>query len=538
PITIESDKIRKKGKGEDKKDNPPINQYLKKIKTEVYIYESKPKSKKEEGKVLIREIQKPGKLGKLSKQYIYEEISKKKKTDSDKNEITPIRTDTIVEEKMKYVYEDTYPYAPILCSFDGSSNSNEEKIWVKLWRDMVWSILRGIPTTRNEYKTYQLEDDPDIQKLWKTLFKYNELKALKSQNYIGSQEKNAELVDFKDIHKHLFILNFSPITYQIYVPKKMEYHSKIKDYKLVDNGYIICVPDIKMLKSFCDYFPDYMNNRNMEIAGYRPKESIVYLPQIAGYDSFNRIHTIMKQKLGDSFYEILYAQDILHCEKDGNNIRIRGSIRLKPDFDFENKVLGYKRNYHNYLFQKKLIENTLLDKHELSGLYSIFTNYPHEYFYKYWEGGFKIDASNYFKEKQEGEQRMSEEGNNNQDKVPKSLETLVFQIIQSYIYGKLESKFQLKWDDSMKGKENPKGKDFSEKKEKISKEAFLAIRSRKDKEDFINYFTSTICSVSQRLGEEGYLTLVKSLYEKESSDTEAGWEKIRALSMLALSANS
>lgn len=70
PITIESDKIRKKGKGEDKKDNPPINQYLKKIKTEVYIYESKPKSKKEEGKVLIREIEKPGKLGKLSKQYI------------------------------------------------------------------------------------------------------------------------------------------------------------------------------------------------------------------------------------------------------------------------------------------------------------------------------------------------------------------------------------------------------------------------------------------------------------------------------------
>ena len=85
----------------------------------------------------------------------------------------------------------------------------------------------------------------------------------------------------------------------------------------------------------------------------------------------------------------------------------------------------------------------------------------------------------------------------------------------------------------MKG--NERGKDYSDKKEKIAKDAFLAIRSRKDKDDFITYFTSTICSVSQRLGEDGFKVLVDALY---NSTEEVGWEKVRALSMLALSANS
>jgi CRISPR-associated protein Cmx8 len=88
-------------------------------------------------------------------------------------------------------------------------------------------------------------------------------------------------------------------------------------------------------------------------------------------------------------------------------------------------------------------------------------------------------------------------------------------------------KHPLRWKD-VQG--TPKESEYREKKAKIAKSAFLDVRSRSEKSDFINYFASTICSVSQRMNEESFEKLTRDLYE----DTD----KIRTLTMLALSANS
>jgi CRISPR-associated protein Cmx8 len=110
-----------------------------------------------------------------------------------------------------------------------------------------------------------------------------------------------------------------------------------------------------------------------------------------------------------------------------------------------------------------------------------------------------------------------------------TLEHLIFQRIQAYVLGKTERKYKLSWE---KAKGNPtQEKDYSEKKEKVGREAFLAVRSRTGA-DFVAYFTSTICSVPQRTSEEKFLEIARALMDPK------GIEQVRSLTLLALSAVS
>lgn len=73
--------------------------------------------------------------------------------------------------------------------------------------------------------------------------------------------------------------------------------------------------------------------------------------------------------------------------------------------------------------------------------------------------------------------------------------------------------------------------EYIEARQKICMDAFLAMRSRRDQE-FIEYFTGTICSVPQFLPSDDYVFVSQALLEED------GWERVKTLSMLALSAHS
>ena len=108
-----------------------------------------------------------------------------------------------------------------------------------------------------------------------------------------------------------------------------------------------------------------------------------------------------------------------------------------------------------------------------------------------------------------------------------SYEVLVYRVISVYIRRKLKSKYELEWDTV---KNDPSKRDeYKEMKEKVAREAFLAVRSRNGM-DFTDYFASTLCSVSQPLSEQQYVKLAQALYK----DTD----KVRTLTLLALSARS
>lgn len=109
---------------------------------------------------------------------------------------------------------------------------------------------------------------------------------------------------------------------------------------------------------------------------------------------------------------------------------------------------------------------------------------------------------------------------------PLTTEYAVYQLVGTYLSKKLKGKYGLDWS-TVKGTP-AKETEYAELKEKVARDAFLAIRSRSNKEDFIEYFVSTICSVSQHLNQQAYLKVAEELFSRT--------EDIRTLTMLALSA--
>ncbi|EMO78631.1 type I-MYXAN CRISPR-associated protein Cmx8 [Leptospira kirschneri] len=521
------------------KEGTEFTTFERKENTTFYYYEIESKSLKKDKKTkteiqpireIVKEIldKKSGKIKKI-KSYIYEEKLQEKK-EIDDEEIDPIREEEVEDVVTYYAYQMNYPLGSFLHTFDKSIDN----VWIKIWREMQW-LLRG-------YKQRQIYENPnkEVEIIWENFSKDKKENDLSKVLFLSAQNNNAEKVNFKETHTNKFLLHFWLFAAQPYAYWTQR---KEKDkYKTDEHGFIIAVPDIAKLESFNFIFNELIKNQNNEIKKHpikRPEQAVVYLPRLAGFLLLKNIHDILKKKIHSDYSDVVFGIDLFHYDYEwekGKPNKKRASIfkgytRIKPNIDLENKAANIKKLYKNFFFQKQLLQNIFDGKEELESFYSLFCTREYEYFFNHWEGEFKPDAKIFFEEKEikfKGEQKMSEDGN-----VPKTIELLVHQIIRTYILSKLDSKYELKWDDSMKGNEH--GKVFSEKKEKIAKDAFLAIRSRKDREDFINYFTSTICSVPHKLGEEGYIKLAESLYNAEE---DTGWEKIRALSMLALSANS
>jgi CRISPR-associated protein Cmx8 len=117
----------------------------------------------------------------------------------------------------------------------------------------------------------------------------------------------------------------------------------------------------------------------------------------------------------------------------------------------------------------------------------------------------------------------------------------VYKLIQAYVFRKTESKSGIKWDDF----KNKRVKDpitnrekidvpqsYRQQRERICMDAFLRFRACHAKEDFVSYFTGTICSVPHYLPEAEYRALADALLSDER------WEEVKALAMLALSSFS
>lgn len=125
--------------------------------------------------------------------------------------------------------------------------------------------------------------------------------------------------------------------------------------------------------------------------------------------------------------------------------------------------------------------------------------------------------------------------------VDQALSQRVHGLVKAYVYRKSESKSVIKWDDfkDKKVKDESTGRErlnvpqkYREVREKICADAFLRLRACKAREDFVSYFTGTICSVPQFLPEAEYLKVADAIL------TDERWEEVKALTMLALSALS
>lgn len=422
------------------------------------------------------------------------------------------------KDKKVYPYDDVIPKGAFIADADPESDRGK---WIKLWRDFLWSILRGVPATRSPYESRasgNYTDDSD--KVWKELLQPTEFTVdLPSTYYIGAQASNPENVPFKDRARYQFLLHFWVFVASIYVPAVIDNEGK-RDFV----GYAIAIPDISQLKTFCNEFLEVLKQRGNEVTGYRPRDAVIDLAVEGALDLIARLRDRVS-RLEDSLGDLVLGVDVIHTEKQGNNVRILGKTRLDPpEKEWIDKYREIRENLWHATFRRQRLLNLVSNKAWYIGFDSLLCTLAYEQ--TIGNDYFRHDVRESFKY-EVGEMTEETQQNNDTEVIEYSCEKLVLRLVKSYVLSKLDSKYQLKWKD-VQG--TPKESEYRDKKAKVAKAAFLDIRSRTEKTDFINYFASTICSVSQRMNEESFEKLTRDLYK----DTD----KVRTLTMLALSANS
>jgi CRISPR-associated protein Cmx8 len=422
-----------------------------------------------------------------------------------------------------YFYQVITPTGGFLEHWDKS----EKQVWIKIWRDMFWSIIKGVPATRNPFNNrcdLNLNGgdsfSKDVDSVWKSLQKAEKTTGQSGAFYLGAMAVNAENVSTQDLIKWQFLLHFWAFIAQVYCPYILD-----KDGKRNFNGYVIVIPDIANLEDFCDTLPDVLYDRDPKAFGFRPQESIIDIPEQGALDLLSLIKQRIAKKAGSSLLlDLILGVEVIHAEKQGNSIKLHSVSYVQPDEENVDSYNAIKNFYYCPWFRRQRLLNLVhprfdpltnlwLKRPPWDGFGDLLNRIPQKWL-KENNGYFSHDARQLF----------THEGGFDMTTTNKTREyaEIVYKIAQSFVLGKLASKYDLQWK---KCKDNPKlEREYNEKKEKVVNEAFLAIRSRTENQAFIDYFVSTLYPYV-REGE--FVDFAQKLFQ----DTD----EIRSLTLLALS---
>src|SRR5262249_34802137 len=230
-------------------------------------------------------------------------------------------------------------------------------VWIKLWRDVMWNILRGVPKTRTPFEDRAAGKQPkDAVKTWQELNQLpNFTVDLPSTYFIGAQANNTEKVPFKDRARFQFLLHFWPYIAQIYVPSVIDNEGKRSSV-----GYALAIPDVANLESFCDELPPVLRSRGTEMAGFRPRDCIVDLAIEGALDVLRRLQNRLAQIEGErasSAADVVLGIDVVHMEKQGNNVRLLGSARVDPEADIVDQYARIRNSLWSPIFRRHRLLN-------------------------------------------------------------------------------------------------------------------------------------------------------------------------------------
>ncbi|GBF82866.1 type I-MYXAN CRISPR-associated protein Cmx8 [Aphanothece sacrum] len=427
----------------------------------------------------------------------------------------------------EYRYTVVVPQGAFLPDWDESDEDINKRIWIKLWRDMLWNIVRGVPATRNPFNNRcdgQVYTQ-DAEKLWKDLSQPDKATGQSGNYYLGAMATTAENIPTKDIIRYQFLLHFAPFIFQIYRPSSIN-----KDGNREFNSYAIVIPDVANLKSFCCSFPKVLKARDHTKIGYLPREALIDLAEEGALDFFILQDRIARRFDEQSLRKSILGAEIIHAEKSGNSIKFQSINYVEPISTMTDRYAQIKDNYWCPWFRKQRLLNLLSlqalpntpddESTEVplwTGFDALLSRIPRKWLE---DPYFSHDARQLFNIeilKNQGKNQM-----NNQSTKIRQYAEIVYQVCQKYVLSKLDSKYDLTWD---KCQGNPqKQKEYNEKKTKIANEAFLAVRSRSESQAFIEYFVSTL-----------YPFVKKDEFSQFAEDLFNKTDEIRVLTLLALS---
>ncbi|HEX2688324.1 MAG TPA: type I-MYXAN CRISPR-associated protein Cmx8 [Kofleriaceae bacterium] len=406
------------------------------------------------------------------------------------------------------VYDRTVPRGGLIEQWDAAP-AGAPRLWLKLWRDMIWTILRGVPATREPYdRRAHARPASDGAEAWDALaHRPLDSVALSSTYYLGAQATTAENVAFRDVARNWVLLHFWPFVVAIYVPAVVD-----REGRRGFAGYALAIPEIVDLEGFVSDWPAVARGRGTEPMGYRPRDAVVDLAAEASLDLARRALAVADRRAGSAARSPwLDAVDTYHVEKAGNSVRIRSMRRVDLHRGCIEAYARVRNAYGSATFRRQRIRNLLEGCAWWGGFGGMCAITTEARTIK--DAKFRRDCRTAF-----AEVDLDDD------------DAAIYQTIRTYVAGRLTSKYDLSWNPALAA--NPAWRsNYEHKRERIARDAFLAVRSRMGA-DFIAYVTATICSVPQRLDEQGVLAIARALHE------EQGVERVRSLTLLALCASA
>jgi CRISPR-associated protein Cmx8 len=452
------------------------------------------------------------------------------------------------------------------------------QLWLTLWRDVITRVLRaGAPTQLEPFrdrtgkypklsdncpncksgvlkkkkgnlrkcicqkcgKEMRHQPNPwDWEKLWEDL-KSDRRLELSGTDIVGIESVNAERIPYSSMVKEALLLQFWPIVTLPYISQqiKRSKNEQTKDYFFSYYAFVLAIPEVSELAGFAeDIFDLYPQSLFDDTIGKsnRPKQSLITIEKEAALAFASRKHA------GDleifSIPDLVSAITVIHLKYGKGSPEIIEETVVVPKNNLLKRYENISSTSRNQFFKQMLIENLFLGNSWYHGVDYFFSKYPREFFIYDKDNTpqfyfFGSDAKRKFSdikkelEQMDGGEKMTDEGRDH------LLARRIYALVRHYTRIKAENKSGKRFENFKKD-ENGKiiyPKEYREAVEKICMDAFLAMRGRRE-QDFVEYFTGTICSIPQFLPPEDYLLVSQALLDD--------WERVKSLAMLAMSANS
>lgn len=286
--------------------------------------------------------------------------SSTKRKDKSKRLIPPLREEKKLDpktgkEKTVYIYPQVIPRGKFLETFGMPAD------WLKLWRDAIWGTLRGgSPQTRRPFEQRAKKEVlAETRDTWKVLNRFQQERtkdkiytvSIASSIFIGAQAENAERVPFRGRADEVFLLHFWPVVMGVYVPEIIE-----RDGKTKFSGYVLAIPDVSDHSGFVQDFVETLAQLGTKMAGYRPKEAVVALPQEGGMEY---LHHLLGLVQAQADIANVTGVEVFHLEKRGNSIHMLGTDRVPAARHILEQYEAIRDKYFSVLFRRQLILNLI-----------------------------------------------------------------------------------------------------------------------------------------------------------------------------------
>lgn len=496
-----------------------------------------------------------------------------------KTEVPPLRRQTFIKTDKKgnektiegYVYLELAPSLSTLTHYLPAEGE-----WVKLWRDLIWQIIREgkkkAPYIKRAAKKKELQEavatDDDTEgsdetsddetetsrgdgSTWDDLLKLKRKGPdaqgkLSGAMLLGAMEKNAESLTLQGRIDQNLLLHFWPLAVMVFVPVFVdsdgESHIGRRSKKDSDPHYCIAVPEVSDLTRFVEDFPRMLQQLATEKAAYRPRESLIDIPAEGAFAFIEHLAALAPGKLADTkVRRSIAAVDYFHLTKAGNNVKFVTTGRVVPranlveDYEAIRGLPGQKPPFGNPLFRRGLMMALLSDVPWFQPFSKLFQEWPAEFFIQSEKSPSKLswfwsDARKKLQlEMIDMSDDVDPESPPPDDQV---LATLIHRIVRTHLAERAAARSgidpsKFKKGDSIDWDAVPQ--QFSEARRKAGESLFLELRSRRD-QAFVDHFTQTLFAAKQFLSEAHYSTVGLALLNRT--------EDVKTLTLMALSANS